>query len=131
MARNPAPDLPQLEPRTRAEWRRWLQRNHDTAPGVSFVFVKVSTGRQKVSYDDAVEEALCFGWIDSVAHTLDDERYQVRFTKQTWPGEVLTSRIVVAGKREEDGDRLVDVTVELVNQDGEIKLSGNATALAA
>jgi acyl dehydratase len=58
-------------------------------------------------------------------------RYQVRFTKQTWPGEVLTSRIVVAGKREEDGDRLVDVTVELVNQDGEVKLSGAATALAA
>ena len=59
------------------------------------------------------------------------QRYQVRFTKQTWPGEVLTSKIVVAGKREEDGDRLVDVTIELVNQDGEVKLSGAATALAA
>lgn len=59
------------------------------------------------------------------------QRYQVRFTKQTWPGEVLTSRIVVDGKREEGGDRLVDVTVELVNQDGEIKLSGAATAIAA
>jgi acyl dehydratase len=58
-------------------------------------------------------------------------RYQVRFTKQTWPGEVLTSKIVVAAKREEDGDRLVDVTIELVNQDGEVKLSGAATAVAA
>lgn len=58
-------------------------------------------------------------------------RYQVRFTKQTWPGEVLTSKIVVIGKREEDGEKLVDVTVELANQDGEVKLSGAATAVAA
>jgi acyl dehydratase len=58
-------------------------------------------------------------------------RYQVRFTKQTWPGEVLTSRIVVSGKREEGGEKLVDVTVELANQDGEVKLSGAATAVAA
>ena len=56
--------------------------------------------------------------------------YRVRFTKQTWPGEVLTSKIVVAAKREEDGDRLVDVTIELVNQDGEGKLSGSATVVA-
>lgn len=73
-------DYPRLEVRSRAEWRRWLERHHDSSPGVSFVFLKASTGRQKVSYDDAVEEALCFGWIDSVAHTLDHERYQVRFT---------------------------------------------------
>jgi acyl dehydratase len=58
-------------------------------------------------------------------------RYQVRFTKQTWPGEVLTSRIVVSGKREEGGEKLVDVTVELANQDGEVKLAGAATAIAA
>ena len=59
------------------------------------------------------------------------DRYQVRFTKQTWPGEVLTSKIVVTGKREEAGERLVDVTVELANQDGEVKLAGAATAVAA
>jgi len=58
-------------------------------------------------------------------------RYQVRFTKQTWPGEVLTSKIVVTAKREEGGEKLVDVSVELANQDGEVKLAGAATAVAA
>jgi acyl dehydratase len=58
-------------------------------------------------------------------------RYQVRFTKQTWPGEVLTSKIVVTAKREEGGEKLVDLSVELANQDGEVKLAGAATAVAA
>ena len=58
-------------------------------------------------------------------------RYQVRFTKQTWPGEVLSSKIVVTGRREEDGEKLIDVDIELANQDGEVKLAGSATALAA
>jgi acyl dehydratase len=57
-------------------------------------------------------------------------RYQVRFTKQTWPGEVLSSKIVVTGRREEGDEKLVDVEIELANQDGEVKLAGSATALA-
>ncbi len=57
--------------------------------------------------------------------------YRVRFTKQTWPGEVLSTSIVVTGKREEDGRKLVDVEVGLTNQDGEAKLTGSATIIAA
>ncbi len=57
--------------------------------------------------------------------------YRVRFTKQTWPGEILTTSIAVTGKREEDGRKLVDVEVGLVNQDGEGKLAGSATVIAA
>jgi acyl dehydratase len=55
-------------------------------------------------------------------------RYQVRFARQTWPDEVLSSKIVVTGKREEDGKRLVDLSVTLSNGDGEDKLVGEATA---
>src|ERR1700733_4308421 len=55
-------------------------------------------------------------------------RYQVRFARQTWPDEVLTSKIVVTGKREDDGRRLVDLSVTLSNGDGEDKLVGEATA---
>ena len=55
-------------------------------------------------------------------------RYQVRFARQTWPDEVLASKIVVTGKREEDGRRLVDLSVTLSNGDGEDKLVGEATA---
>jgi acyl dehydratase len=54
--------------------------------------------------------------------------YKVRFTKQTWPGEQLITKIRVASKYEEDGERLVDLECELVNQDGEAKVSGVAVA---
>jgi acyl dehydratase len=59
------------------------------------------------------------------------KRYKVRFTKQTWPGETLTSRVVVTGKREADGERLIDLEVTLANQDGEVKVAGEAVAVAA
>jgi len=55
-------------------------------------------------------------------------RYQVRFARQTWPDEVLSSKIVVTGKREEDGKQLVDLAVSLSNGEGEDKLVGEATA---
>ena len=56
--------------------------------------------------------------------------YRVRFTKQTWPGEVLTTRVVVTGKQEtEDGPR-IQVEVALTNENGESKLAGSASVLA-
>jgi acyl dehydratase len=56
------------------------------------------------------------------------KKFKVRFTKQTWPGEVLTSRIVVTGKRKEDGESLVDLDVQLANEAGEVKVAGEASA---
>ena len=55
-------------------------------------------------------------------------RYKVRFAKQTWPGETFSTKVVVKGKRKEDGENLVDLECTLVNQDGEVKVSGEATA---
>jgi acyl dehydratase len=55
-------------------------------------------------------------------------RYQVRFARQTWPDEVLSTRIVVTGKRDEDGKKLVDLEVTLSNGEGETKVVGQATA---
>ena len=55
-------------------------------------------------------------------------RFQVRFTKQTWPGETLVSSVTGTAKREEDGERLVDLEVSLANADGEVKVAGEATA---
>jgi acyl dehydratase len=54
--------------------------------------------------------------------------YRVRFTKQTWPGETLTTKIAVAAKRDEGGEHLVDLECQVVNQDGESKIAGEATA---
>jgi acyl dehydratase len=56
------------------------------------------------------------------------QRYQVRFARQTWPDEVLSTRIVVTGKREEDGKKLVELDVTLSNAEGEAKVVGEATA---
>lgn len=57
--------------------------------------------------------------------------YKVRFTKQTWPDEELTTKVVVREKQEADGEKLIVLDVELVNQDGEIKVQGEAVAAAA
>jgi acyl dehydratase len=56
------------------------------------------------------------------------KRYKVRFAKQTWPGETFTTKVTVTGKRKEDGESLVDLECTLVNQDGEVKVSGEAVA---
>jgi uncharacterized protein YdeI (YjbR/CyaY-like superfamily) len=68
------PPVNSTHPTTRAEWRAWLERNHARAEGVWLVSYRTATGRPRVEYGEAVEEALCFGWIDSKALTLDDER---------------------------------------------------------
>jgi uncharacterized protein YdeI (YjbR/CyaY-like superfamily) len=73
-------DYEQLHVETRAEWRAWLAANHANAPGVWLVSWKRATGKPAVGYDTAVEEALCFGWIDSLAKTVDDERSRQLFT---------------------------------------------------
>jgi acyl dehydratase len=58
-------------------------------------------------------------------------RFQVRFSKQVWPGETLTCTAKVTGLRDEGDDGLIDVDCQVVNQDGEVKLTGSATAAAA
>jgi uncharacterized protein YdeI (YjbR/CyaY-like superfamily) len=68
------------EARNRKEWRKWLQNNYSTSPGIWLVYYKKDSDKPTISYDEAVEEALSFGWIDSKANTLDDERYMQVFT---------------------------------------------------
>ena len=64
----------------RREWRRWLRENHRTEAEIWFVFYRKHTGKPSVSYNDAVEEALCYGWIDSIVRKVDDDRYAQRFS---------------------------------------------------
>jgi len=72
-----------LEVTGRDEWRAWLERHHDSVSEVWLVFFKSHTGRSCVPYEEAVEEALCFGWIDSIIRRLDDARYARKFTPRT------------------------------------------------
>jgi uncharacterized protein YdeI (YjbR/CyaY-like superfamily) len=63
-----------VHPKTRAEWRKWLKQNHTRTEGVWLISYKKGTGQPRLEYDEAVEEALCFGWIDSKPNKLDEER---------------------------------------------------------
>lgn len=67
---------PQIEAKDRAAWRRWLERNHATSDGVWLVIAKKASGLASVTQVEAVEEALCFGWIDAKANRLDDRRWK-------------------------------------------------------
>lgn len=72
------PDLTTLRVTTRRQWRAWLTKHHTSRPGVWLVFYKAHTGVKSIPYEDAVREALCFGWIDSLVKRLDDERYALK-----------------------------------------------------
>ena len=65
---------------TRAEWREWLAANFEAAKGIWFVFPNKCSGKAGILYNDAVEEALCFGWIDSTVGALDKDHKIQRFT---------------------------------------------------
>ncbi len=73
-------ELRTLDVRDRQQWRRWLEKHYASSPGVWLVFYKAHTGVKAVSYEDAVREALCFGWIDSLIKRLDDDRYALKVT---------------------------------------------------
>ena len=74
--------------RNRAAWRTWLENNHATKDELWMIIYKVHSGRPSIRLDEAVEEALCFGWIDGKLRRIDDEKHQVRFTPRrlgsTW-----------------------------------------------
>jgi uncharacterized protein YdeI (YjbR/CyaY-like superfamily) len=80
-----------VEPKSRAEWRRWLVNNHSDSPGIRLILHKKNSDKPRVTYDEAVEEALCFGWIDSKPNTLDETRYILHFHPRK-PGSVWSQR---------------------------------------
>ncbi len=67
-------------PEGRDVWRNWLEQNHRSKKEIWVIFYKKHTGKSKIDYNETVEEALCFGWIDGILKKLDEERYTVRFT---------------------------------------------------
>src|SRR5512146_285958 len=69
-----------LVAQNRQEWRAWLEQHYQSESEVWLIFSKSHTGQACVSYDDSVEEALCFGWIDSIIQKIDEDRYARKFT---------------------------------------------------
>ncbi len=103
-----------LTPRNRAAWRKWLTKNHADVSEVWVVFYKRHTGKPSIKYAEAVEEALCFGWIDGVIRRVDDERYMHRFSPRR-PGsnwsetnKKRVAKLVKAKLMTEAGQKLID-----------------------
>jgi uncharacterized protein YdeI (YjbR/CyaY-like superfamily) len=82
-------DVDTFYAKNRREWRAWLSKNHMTANEIWLVYYRKETGKPRVSYNDAVEEALCYGWIDSIIRTVDDERFAQKFSPRR-PKSVLS-----------------------------------------
>ncbi|MHC4645502.1 MAG: YdeI/OmpD-associated family protein [Planctomycetota bacterium] len=72
----------QLYVTNRDEWRDWLSRHYATASQIWLVFYRKETGKPTIEYGAAVEEALCFGWIDSIIKRIDGAKYARKFTKR-------------------------------------------------
>jgi uncharacterized protein YdeI (YjbR/CyaY-like superfamily) len=109
-----AEHYPQVHPSSRAEWRAWLAENHATSTGVWLVSCKKATGKPRVDTVEACEEALCFGWIDSLPRKLDDERSMLLVTPRK-PGSAWSAinkaraeKMIAAGLMTPAGQAVID-----------------------
>ncbi len=99
----------------RVQWRAWLEANHKTAAGIWLVYYKKGSGKPRVEYADAVEEALCFGWIDSVVNAIDEACYMQLYTprkpKSTWSqlNKVRVERLEAEGLMRTAGLKCIEV----------------------
>lgn len=95
--------------RDKDQWRTWLQENHATAQEMWLVFFKKHTGKAGLTYIEALEEALCFGWIDGILKRIDDEKHTVRFSPRRrnsiWSeqNKKRVARLIQAGRMTETG----------------------------
>ena len=109
-----ADELPRFQPATRAAWRAWLAEHGATDTGVWVVTFKRSTGKASPSYDDLVEECLCFGWVDSKSKGLDDERTMLLVTPRKpgggWsrPNKLRVEKLSAAGALTPAGLAVID-----------------------
>jgi uncharacterized protein YdeI (YjbR/CyaY-like superfamily) len=113
-------DAPQILFEERSAWRKWLAENHAASKGIFVITWRKGSGKPILTYDDMVEEALCFGWIDSLPRKLDDQRTMLYFSPRKkgspWSG-LNKERIIkleAEGLIEEPGRRLI----EAAKQDG-------------
>ena len=105
-------------PESTQQWRAWLQENHDTENAVWVIFYKNKSQNPIISWSDAVDEALCFGWIDSIAKPIDEEKF-IRFFSRRKPKSVWSrinkqkvERLISAGLMTKKGIESIEVARE-------------------
>ncbi len=113
-------DEPMVHAESVAAWRRWLKAHHAQPTGIWLVSWKAATGKPRMSYDEAVEEALCWGWVDSRSRALDDARGMLYFAPRkagsAWSriNKTRVERLIAAGRMQPAGL----AKVEAAKQDG-------------
>jgi uncharacterized protein YdeI (YjbR/CyaY-like superfamily) len=101
----------------RAEWRTWLELHHATETEVWLVYSKKGSGKPSVMYLESLEEALCFGWIDSIIQKIDEEKYARKFnprragSKWSELNKHLVAKLVNEGRMTEAGLAKVDFSL--------------------
>ncbi len=110
-----AKDLPSVQPASRKAWRAWLKKHHASSPGTWLVYAKKHTGIPSLTYAEAVEEALCFGWIDSLVHPVDDLLYKQVFTPRkpasAWSplNKKRVERLIAEGQMTAPGLKMIEL----------------------
>ena len=105
-----AVDLPELLVADAREWRSWLRTHHADSPGVWLVLAKKGTADPTISYDEALDEAICFGWIDGQLRPRDDATFGRRFTprkaRSLWSqrNTAIAERLIADGRMHRSGD---------------------------
>lgn len=100
------------------EWRTWLEQNHAIEKDVWLIYYKKHTKKETIYYSEAVDEALCFGWIDSIAKRIDDETYMQRYSprkaKSVWSlvNKKKVTRLIERKKMTEAGMLMVEIAQE-------------------
>lgn len=111
----------------RDEWRAWLQKNYATENEVWLLFYKRHTKKPSIPYSEAVEEALCFGWIDSIVKRIDSQKYVRKFTprkdESKWSrlNKKRMKKMIKEGKMTEAGLAKIDETTLNENEESERK----------
>ncbi|MFQ5650337.1 MAG: YdeI family protein [bacterium] len=95
--------MKKISAKDRTEWRAWLSANHDKVAEVWLIFYKKETGKTSVEYGASVEEALCFGWVDSIIKNLDETKYARKFTPRRPHSKWSPSNIKRVEKLIEEG----------------------------
>jgi uncharacterized protein YdeI (YjbR/CyaY-like superfamily) len=104
--------------KNRQEFRNWLQKHHAASHGIWLIFFKKNSGKEGIKYNEALEEALCFGWIDSIIKKLDDNRYARKITPRrntrNWSelNKKIVKELIKNGKMTQAGFEKLDNNFE-------------------
>jgi len=111
-------DVEDYCPSNKQDWRKWLELNHNKKDAIWLIFYKKKSPNHNLSWSESVDEALCFGWIDSVKKTIDNEKYKQYFSKRkaksNWSriNKNKVNTLIDQGLMEEQGYKSIEIAKE-------------------